>query len=1074
MADANTNSQRIAGGITVLFGALFALNWMFQIPIVDRLVPAARMMGLNTPLMLLASGLFLVSSTIDRFQAGRSLAASRLLLAFIGSLSTLILVEHVFQINLGMDFPGAANMPTAEMPIPGRVAPNTCVAFLLAALSLYLSSKDKRSLWQTRAMVVAAAGVTIVSTTALVGHFLKLSSLYQFASYNRMLAPTALALFILSIGIWLRLQALLDSEDQSVDAFERRITRRSAGILAMVAISTGVAGFSIMEEGVETSTSQNLLGTAVANGAAFAATLETRLWFSQMMQSRPSVIRAYTSLQTDPDDLGARQLLGEVGASVLTAGVRQVRFLAPDGQLISASGRETPAAAPMRMPLNPSGQLATLVWQDGFYLQTENLIVIDNRTVGKVVMDQALPDFQILIGEIEKANATTEVLICGRTPTQALCAPSRFYNAPRVIPLYKADGRSNLPFMPNELTAAKVSRIKDIRGIPSVIAYTPVRNFGIGLVLKVDADTLYASIRGYVVQLMAVIFFLVVLGALSSRLQVRPLLARVVHEQTRNRIILANSNDAFIGMDSDGRVTDWNARAESLFQWTPQQAVGQLLAHLIVPPEAMEIHLASMAEFKRTGSSPTINTQREAVALRRDGSRVAIDVSTTGYFDGKEYVANAFIRDITGRKAAEEQLKRSETRLQAIANNLPALITHVDLDEKYTFVNSHIERVFGLPASVVVGRTMRQICGEPLYSQISPHIKAGLSGQATEFEGVVKALGADLHFQANYIPEFSQDGEVTGFYALTFDITDRKRSELLQAESEERLRLIADNLPVLIAYVDTAHRFQFGNATFMEWFGVPPEMLIGTPIVKVVGETAYRERLPYFVRAFDGETVHFEITTGTLDVTRVLQTVYVPHRQSDGRVVGLYTISTDVTALKKIERELAIQARVDSLTGLPNRREFDQRMIEALARCNRSAYPMALMFLDIDKFKEINDRFGHAGGDEVLQQFASRLRGSVRKTDFVARLAGDEFMVIVGTLNYPEEVALVAEKILSAIREPMTVSNMPLLVTSSIGVTIFDGSDTVTSAIVARADKALYDAKASGRNIAQLSSSSSA
>lgn len=1070
MITANTVSQRIAATVVALLGLVLAVRSLWHVPFIDLAMPSARFFGPNTPLMFVAAGLFLYGSTVPRFRQGRALAVSRILLLLIGALSMLILAEHVFHVSLGVDFAPNASAPTPETPTPGRVAPNTCVAFLLAAVSLYLASMPARPRWQSRTMVVASAGVMLISMTALAGHFLQLSSLYQFASYNRMLAPTAAGLFILGIGLWFKMQDLLDREDQSVDAFESRITRRSAGILALVAISTGVAGFSIVEAGVDNSSSQNLLDTAVTNGAAVAATLEARLWFSQTAQHRPSVIHAYTILAHNPADAQARALLREVGESLLPTGVRNIRFLDANGLTISEAGQALAADGTMRMPLNPSEQVATLLWRDGFYLHTENMVVIDDRFVGKIVMEQALTGFRNQITEIEKSSASTEVLICGRTTTHVLCAPSRFYPKPRTIPLYKADGTVNLPFMPTELNVAKVSRIKDLRGVPSVIAYTPIRNFGLGLVLKVDADSLYASIRTYVLQLIAVIVVLVGLGALIARLQIRPLLARLVYEQTRNQAILAGSNDAFIAMDSDGRVTDWNARAEALFHWPAEEATGQLLSDLIVPPEETAAHLADMAEFKRTGHSPTINTQREIAAMRRDGTRIPIEVSTTGFHDGTAFISNAFIRDISDRKEAERQRERSEQRLQAITDNLPALITHVDLGERYTFVNSNVERVFGIAPEALIGRTMRTICGEAFYATLSPHIKACLAGQEVAFEGVVTTREGVRHFQANYIPEFNRQGEISGFYALTFDITERRRDELQRAESEARLRLLTDNIPALIAYVDVSHRFRFGNATFEDWLGVAPGALIGMSIQELVGEQAYRERLPYFERAFGGETVRFEMTAETIGIKRILQTVYVPHKLADGRVDGLYTISTDVTDLKKIEQELAVLARVDSLTDLPNRRQFEERMAEAVAQCGRSPHPMALMFLDIDKFKDINDRLGHAAGDDALQQFGNRVRSSVRKTDFVARLAGDEFMIIVGPVRSPDEFALVAEKILAAVRDPMRIGDTTLLITTSIGVAVFDGRDTDSEAIIARADAALYQAKGAGRNVVQLAS----
>lgn len=422
------------------------------------------------------------------------------------------------------------------------------------------------------------------------------------------------------------------------------------------------------------------------------------------------------------------------------------------------------------------------------------------------------------------------------------------------------------------------------------------------------------------------------------------------------------------------------------------------------------------------------------------------------------------IRQIRVRETVEQRLQRSEARLQAISDNLPALVAHVDRDQRYTFANSHFERVFGITPASMIGRHLREISGARLYATIAPHAEACLAGHHVSYEGAIQARGSELIFQSNYIPEFGTDGSVTGFYAMTFDITNLKRSEQKRVQSEEQLRLITDNLPVLIAYLDVEQRFQFCNATFKQWLGIDPAALVGKTMAEAIGGGAYGQRIDYLGRAFNGETVHFEMACVALGVPRVLQTVYVPHQAADGSVIGLCTISTDVTALKDKEQALTILARSDSLTGLPNRRQFDDRLEQALARCGRADHAMALMFIDIDHFKRINDSIGHAGGDAVLRQFALRLTGSVRKTDLVARLAGDEFVVIIDAFKRPQELRLIAQKILAAIRLPVSIDGGTLHVTASIGVTVFDQHDLLAQPVMARADQALYEAKNAGRD----------
>ena len=204
----------------------------------------------------------------------------------------------------------------------------------------------------------------------------------------------------------------------------------------------------------------------------------------------------------------------------------------------------------------------------------------------------------------------------------------------------------------------------------------------------------------------------------------------------------------------------------------------------------------------------------------------------------------------------------------------------------------------------------------------------------------------------------------------------------------------------------------------------------------------------------------------TRGVLRHLQTSYLPDLRPDGSVLGIYTMSTDVTVLKLAEQQMRQLARFDSLTSLPNRLQFEEKLPEAMARCARSKRPIALMFLDVDKFKTINDSLGHSAGDEVLKEFAHRLQSCVRKTDTVARLAGDEFVVILEGLNSIDEPQFVARKIIATVggSDFAVAGGRVLSVSTSLGISLYEGGDISPARLLARADEALYEAKAAGRN----------
>ena len=284
-----------------------------------------------------------------------------------------------------------------------------------------------------------------------------------------------------------------------------------------------------------------------------------------------------------------------------------------------------------------------------------------------------------------------------------------------------------------------------------------------------------------------------------------------------------------------------------------------------------------------------------------------------------------------------------------------------------------------------------------------------------------------------------------------------------QEASERRLRTIADNLPVLISYIDDDKRLRFLNATFRTWMGMAPEAVLGRTLEEVVGPVLYAPRETHLKGALAGVRQRFETRSDSNGVVRDLLTEYVPDIRPDGTVAGVYTLATDITAFKQVERELDQLSRIDPLTGLPNRRQFESRLSEALARARRSERTLGLMFLDLDHFKQVNDTLGHAAGDVVLKVFADRVRGVIRETDQLCRLAGDEFVLILENLNEPREAAAVAQKVLDVVVQPLTLQGQDLRLSTSIGVACHVGGPESESVLLGRADDALYAAKAAGR-----------
>ncbi len=294
------------------------------------------------------------------------------------------------------------------------------------------------------------------------------------------------------------------------------------------------------------------------------------------------------------------------------------------------------------------------------------------------------------------------------------------------------------------------------------------------------------------------------------------------------------------------------------------------------------------------------------------------------------------------------------------------------------------------------------------------------------------------------------------------DISARIEAEQALAESEKRLRAITNSIPALIARIDNEQRYTYANAYIGRILGVDADSIIGKTVREIRGEKSYAEILPHIEAALSGKSVTFEGDDNIGGREFHYQAHYVPDRDAGGKVVGFYSLIFDVTDLQRAKAELDRLVRTDSLTGVANRRFFNERLDEALVRSRRHGTALALLWVDIDHFKSINDRYGHAAGDAVIMAFAGTLQSCVRADDLVARLGGDEFVVLIENAG-ADSGEVVAQKLLAAMQQPVTSGEHTITASASIGVA-YSARPASAEALLHMADKALYEAKGAGRN----------
>lgn len=289
-------------------------------------------------------------------------------------------------------------------------------------------------------------------------------------------------------------------------------------------------------------------------------------------------------------------------------------------------------------------------------------------------------------------------------------------------------------------------------------------------------------------------------------------------------------------------------------------------------------------------------------------------------------------------------------------------------------------------------------------------------------------------------------------------------------ESREQLRVITDALPVLIAYIDLDHKYQLVNKAYEEWFEGKRQDFVNRPIKEIIGERAYEHFETYLNRCSEGYEISEEmvIPFGSHQ-KRYVNVVLIPH-QIDNEIRGFFSLMHDITQQKQAQERLNYLASHDFLTKLPNRVLFYEKLNKAISYASKNNKNFAMMYLDLDHFKEVNDTLGHDIGDKLLIEVVKRLRNCVRTTDMVARIGGDEFIILLESLKDVQRLGDIGEKICVSLAEPFLINDYEIKVSTSIGIGIYpeDGKDAAQ--LIKNTDVAMYNAKIKGRNCYRFAS----
>ncbi|MCQ8182176.1 PAS domain S-box protein [Methylomonas sp. SURF-1] len=527
--------------------------------------------------------------------------------------------------------------------------------------------------------------------------------------------------------------------------------------------------------------------------------------------------------------------------------------------------------------------------------------------------------------------------------------------------------------------------------------------------------------------------------------------------------LLESTPDGIVAVDNEGQKILQNRRAAEIWRMPPDIAEQadtlpqrNFARQLLKTPEFMDERIADII------AEPGLAAHYE-VELIDD---TIVELHTAPVSDGNaRYLGRIWqFRDVTATRTAERALRQKEYYQRALLDNIPHAIWLKDTGSRLLAVNQEFAEVFGAdnPAALI-GKNDFDIAPPELAKAYRADDRRVLeTRQKLIVEEYIINRGRRTLFETYKAPVIDEQGQLLGTVGFARDISEARKNE-------ENLRLAAlvyNNSSEAMIVVDADNNILSVNPAFTAMTGYRAEEVIGqNPSVLRSGEhdrAFYRDmwRALETTGAWRGE-IKNRRKDGRMFVEELaINTIY----NADGKPQRRVALFSDITQRKQSEEQIWRQANFDPLTGLPNRRMFRDRLELEIKKAHRLQQSFALLFIDLDRFKEINDTLGHDLGDTLLKQTALRLQGCVRESDTVARLGGDEFTIIVSELESPESCEPVARHLLEKLSAPFDLAGESAYVSASIGITIYPNDSRDVSQLLKNADQAMYAAKNQGRN----------
>jgi len=572
---------------------------------------------------------------------------------------------------------------------------------------------------------------------------------------------------------------------------------------------------------------------------------------------------------------------------------------------------------------------------------------------------------------------------------------------------------------------------------------------------------------------------------------------------------------ALLVVDATGRIVQANALAEQLFGYAPETLAGQPLENLI-PARLRSRHRHHLSAYFHNPSLRPMGSGLELDGLRQDGSEFPVAIKLGPIPGPGGALAAAAVQDLTadkhaqqaleraavalaqqlqtrdselsqahtelrrqiaGRLQAEDALRKTEISYRQLVETQPDLICRFLPDTTLTFVNTAYARFFGCRPEELIGRRFIELIAAAERPAIQAYLAAFIPAEpARQYEhGALRAGGVCRWHLWHDFAFFDEQGKITDFQAVGIDITERKQAEEALAAEKERAQVTLHSIGDAVITTDAQGKVEYLNPVAETLTGWTAAEAQGRPLREVfqIIEEASRQPAPDPVARCLREGRIVGLANHSVLISRSgkeydIDDSAAPILGRDGRLLGAVLVFHDVTETRRLAQQMRYDATHDALTGLVNRREFERRLERALASAKQYGVKHALCYLDLDRFKLVNDTAGHAAGDELLKQIKGLLLGSFRDRDTLARLGGDEFGLLLD--NCPLDRAwLIAQTLISTIREyRFAWRDRVFQIGMSIGLAPVTAAAADATQLLAQADIACYTAKQLGRNQVHL------